>query len=259
AHSSCLLILTDITRPKVLERGPKPRKRAKWVVIGEEVSPLRPTRPRPTQENGWGKGKQLVEPSSSSSSSDNMGVYSTHLITSDSESVDDVGIAPGTLDNSTTSSISSRTGTPIASVPRTSSTLYESVEGIWYADNFRREEVVHRWCGGQISGGVGDAPLPQVSAVYSASGITCSFMGSGILCKTKDENERKTATPIDTSSLVDVEAMEADAPQSMPIVKPTGIHVSYFSTTLNATPASRPPLTQAMLYKMGNLTYSADV
>lgn len=59
--------------------------------------------------------------------------------------------------------------------------------------------------------------------------------------------------------MVDVEAMVVDAPQSILEVEPSGIRISSTCTAPTPAIASRPPLIQALIYKMGNLAYSADV
>ncbi|KAG5586263.1 hypothetical protein H5410_046697 [Solanum commersonii] len=69
---------------------------------------------------------------------------------------------------------------------------------------------------------------------------------------TKDKSERKKKALV-----VNVEAMEANATQCTPIVEPTGIPSSSTSTAPAPTTDSCPPLTQAMIYKMGNLAYLA--
>ncbi|KAG5586221.1 hypothetical protein H5410_046655, partial [Solanum commersonii] len=74
---------------------------------------------------------------------------------------------------------------------------------------------------------------------------------------TKDKVERRRKALVDTSSVVDVEAMEDSATQSTPTNKPSGIPNS--STSTAHSPVSHPPLTQAMIFKMGNLAYSFDV
>lgn len=64
---------------------------------------------------------------------------------------------------------------------------------------------------------------------------------------------------MDTFLVVDVEAMEVDAPQSTLVVEPTGIPNYFTSIAPVPATASRPPLTQAMIYKMGNFAYSVDM
>uniref|UniRef100_M1DK50 Integrase core domain containing protein n=1 Tax=Solanum tuberosum TaxID=4113 RepID=M1DK50_SOLTU len=75
---------------------------------------------------------------------------------------------------------------------------------------------------------------------------------------TKDESKRRKKNLVYTSPVVDVEAIEADTTQSSLAVEPAGIP-SYFTSTAPApSTASRTPLTHAMIYKLGNLTYSID-
>uniref|UniRef100_M1DAH5 Uncharacterized protein n=1 Tax=Solanum tuberosum TaxID=4113 RepID=M1DAH5_SOLTU len=76
-----------MARPKVPGRNQPPQKKAKVVVIATEVSNPRSTRAKvlSTGEKGIDKGKKPLEPSSSSSTSDCMGIDSTHLTTFESE------------------------------------------------------------------------------------------------------------------------------------------------------------------------------
>ncbi|KAG5599771.1 hypothetical protein H5410_031141 [Solanum commersonii] len=76
-----------MARPKVLGKGPQPQKKEKWVVLALEVKTPQSTRAKPPQESGVGKCKKQVVSSLSlsSSSSDIMGINSTHLTTSNSE------------------------------------------------------------------------------------------------------------------------------------------------------------------------------
>ncbi|KAG5631985.1 hypothetical protein H5410_003702 [Solanum commersonii] len=73
--------------PKLPLRGPEPWNKAKMVIITTEVTLPQATRAKPPQGNVKGKGKeQVVESSSSkSSSSDTMGIYSTHITSTESE------------------------------------------------------------------------------------------------------------------------------------------------------------------------------
>jgi len=75
---------------------------------------------------------------------------------------------------------------------------------------------------------------------------------------TKDEAERRKKARVDNSSVVDVEAMEADT-KSTPALQPTGIPSSSTSTASVPATTSHTPLPQAMIFKMGNLAYSADM
>ena len=76
----------------------------------------------------------------------------------------------------------------------------------------------------------------------------------------KDEEDRKKKAPV-----IDVAEIEHDLPSSehttspslAPTAAPSGIPSS--STTTTPPPTSRPPLTQGMIIKMGNLAHSADV
>uniref|UniRef100_M1D8S7 Integrase core domain containing protein n=1 Tax=Solanum tuberosum TaxID=4113 RepID=M1D8S7_SOLTU len=75
----------------------------------------------------------------------------------------------------------------------------------------------------------------------------------------KDVAERRKKAPVDTSLVVDVESMEADTTQSTPANVPIDIpNPSTFTAPPSAT-TFRPPLTHAMIYKIGNLAHSADV
>ncbi|KAH0712201.1 hypothetical protein KY289_008160 [Solanum tuberosum] len=76
-----------MARPKHPIRGPTPRKKEEAVVIALEVTPPHATQSKPTLENVKGKGKKHVVESSrlSLSSSDNMGIDTTHLTSSNFE------------------------------------------------------------------------------------------------------------------------------------------------------------------------------
>ncbi|WMV46679.1 hypothetical protein MTR67_040064 [Solanum verrucosum] len=71
-----------MARPKVARRNQPPRKRARGIVINEGVAPSRKT-PVKLPPTWWkGKRKGLVQPTPAEGSSDNKGIYSTHLTTS---------------------------------------------------------------------------------------------------------------------------------------------------------------------------------
>ncbi|KAG5605155.1 hypothetical protein H5410_026647 [Solanum commersonii] len=77
----------------------------------------------------------------------------------------------------------------------------------------------------------------------------------------KDEAEKKKATPVDTSPVVDTNALPAEA--LFPTLEPRPLGTSSataFVTSRSGTTiaAGRPPLTQAVLLRMGQLAHFAD-
>ncbi|WMV18944.1 hypothetical protein MTR67_012329 [Solanum verrucosum] len=74
-----------MARPKVPGRSQPPRKRARGIVINEGVTPFRTTQAIHPPIGGKGKSKGPIERTPSEESSDSMGIYATHLTTSESE------------------------------------------------------------------------------------------------------------------------------------------------------------------------------
>ncbi|WMV50273.1 hypothetical protein MTR67_043658 [Solanum verrucosum] len=72
-----------VQRPKVVGRNQPPRKRARGIVINVSVRPSRTAHTKPPQREGKGKGKGPVQPSLAEENSNSIGVYATHLTTSE--------------------------------------------------------------------------------------------------------------------------------------------------------------------------------
>ncbi|WMV50293.1 hypothetical protein MTR67_043678 [Solanum verrucosum] len=149
------------------------------------------------------------------------------------------------------------------------------------------EAVVHRWCGGQISGCVGDVVFPFIPIAYTTPEFICAYMGTDLCHRddvpfvvkiddevtiasstdiwrlkveyTKDKAEWRKKSPVATSHVVNLDSIEADTtppaqadePSSIPAPSPSVAHV--------VPSAFQPLLTKAMLYKMCNLSYSFDI
>uniref|UniRef100_M1DFH0 Integrase core domain containing protein n=1 Tax=Solanum tuberosum TaxID=4113 RepID=M1DFH0_SOLTU len=77
-----------MARPKVQRKNEPPKKRVRGIIIYEEASPPRSTRPKlsPTGGKGKDKGKGPMKPSLVDSSSDIICIYDTHLTTLESDS-----------------------------------------------------------------------------------------------------------------------------------------------------------------------------
>ena len=71
--------------------------------------------------------------------------------------------------------------------------------------------------------------------------------------------EKKKKVQVDTSLVVHVDSIEADTTQLTQVDEPLGLSSRLPSIALSTISTSHHPLTKAMLYKMGNLVYSADV
>uniref|UniRef100_M1DJP2 Integrase core domain containing protein n=1 Tax=Solanum tuberosum TaxID=4113 RepID=M1DJP2_SOLTU len=87
---------------------------------------------------------------------------------------------------------------------------------------------------------------------------------------TRNEADRRRATPVDTSPEVDIAMIPAKACMPTPATRPSctssstpfdapGTSVTPPSPRSVSSSVSRPLITQAMLYKMGHFAQSADV
>uniref|UniRef100_M1DKU6 Putative plant transposon protein domain-containing protein n=1 Tax=Solanum tuberosum TaxID=4113 RepID=M1DKU6_SOLTU len=78
---------------------------------------------------------------------------------------------------------------------------------------------------------------------------------------TREGVDRRRAAPVDISPKVGVDSLTAEAPSPTPASEPSGTSASSSSSHVPGASSSSQPsrITQAMILKMGQLAYSADV
>uniref|UniRef100_M1DS94 Integrase core domain containing protein n=1 Tax=Solanum tuberosum TaxID=4113 RepID=M1DS94_SOLTU len=230
-----------MARPKVAGRDMSPRKRAKGIKINEDAtaSNANATKLPTTGRKGKGKGKAYV-PTSPEASSDSDDFYAPHLTTSESkgEHQEHQAVTFEPEDEEMAMRVKHcQTSLPFL---------------VLITEMYRRAQVPR--------------DKKKYLEVITTSSTDIQRIEAEYL---KDEAEKKKAAPMDTSLVVDTNALPTEAPLPTPAPGPSGTSnaapsVTPSSFTASVPPrsgtvaASRPPLTPALLLRMGQLAHSAD-